>query len=101
HDAPQYPEGRELHGWSHAHPDSTSYSIDLLTPVEQQLEWLLRRKAPYLMTSSSNALALAYAATPEQARELAIEFVFAIAETVLPKQREVIRQRLGAPLGAI
>jgi phenylacetate-CoA ligase len=94
--APQYPQGLDHKCWSLASPDADVHDLDLLTPVDQQLEWLLRKKAPCLMTSPSNAMALAYTATPDQARELAIEIVFAIAETVLPRQRQIVAERLGA-----
>lgn len=98
---PTVPQGLDHKSWSLASPDADVHDLDLLTPIEQQLEWLLSKKAPYLMTSSSNAAALAYAATPEQARELAIELVFAIAETVLPSQREVVADRFGAGIAGI
>jgi phenylacetate-CoA ligase len=98
---PSTPQGLDHKGWSLASPDADVYDLDLLTPIEQRLAWLLSKKAPYLMTSPSNAAALAYLATPEQARELAIELVFGIAETVLPSQREVVADRFGAGIAGI
>jgi phenylacetate-CoA ligase len=98
---PSYPDGVVWGGWSRATPEAVSYGLELKTPVEQQLDWLARRKAPYLQTSPANALALAYAATPEQARDLAIEFIFGIGETVSNHDRDVVRQRLGARLAGI
>jgi phenylacetate-coenzyme A ligase PaaK-like adenylate-forming protein len=100
-DAPQYPEGFDGKGWSYSDQEAAVHDLDLTTPVEQQLEWLSRKKAPYLLTSPSNAMALAHAASPDQARELAIEIVFAVAETVLPRTREVVAERLGARMAAI
>jgi phenylacetate-CoA ligase len=100
-DAPPYPEGRDGKGWSFANPDASTHDLDLLTPAEQQLEWLSRKKARYLLTAPSNATALAYAATPAQARDLGIELVFAIGETVLPHVREIVAERLGARIAAI
>ena len=100
-DAPLYPAGRDGKGWSYAHPDADTHDLDLRTPVEQQLEWLERFKAPYLLTAPSNAMALSYAATPQQARELAIELVFTIGETVLPRAREVVIEKLGARIAAV
>jgi phenylacetate-CoA ligase len=99
-DGPQYPEGLDWKGWSYANPEATAHDLDLTTPVEQQLEWLLRKKAPYLMTTPSNATALAYAATPVH-RALGIEVVFSIAETVLPRMREIVAERLGSRIAAI
>jgi phenylacetate-CoA ligase len=98
---PAWPDGRHRNGWSWASPESDLHELDLMTPVEQQIEWLLRHKAPYWRTSASNALQIAYAATPAQARELGVELIFAIAETVFPRTREIIRERLGARIAAI
>jgi phenylacetate-coenzyme A ligase PaaK-like adenylate-forming protein len=98
---PSGPQGADHKGWSLANPEADVHELDLLTPVEQQLAWLLSKKAPYLMTSSSNVAALAYAATPEQARALAIELVFGIAETVLPRHREIVAERFGAMIAGI
>lgn len=100
-DPPQYPEGRAQKGWSVGHPDAVTYELDLTTPVVQQLEWLLRKKAPYWKTSASNTLALAYAATPEETRALGVKLIFAIAETVLPRTRDIVEEKLGAPIAAI
>ena len=100
-EAPQYPLGRDHKAWSLFSPEADVHDLDLLTPIERQLEWLLRKKAPYLMTTPSNAMALAYAATPEQADALAIERVFGIAETILPRQREIIAERLGTVVAGI
>ena len=46
-------------------------------------------------------MALAYAVTPDQARQLALEFIFVGAETVLPHARELVQERFGARIGAI
>jgi phenylacetate-CoA ligase len=100
-DAPAYPEGRKRNHWSRANPDGGLFELDLTTPPELQIEWLLRKRAPYLMTSSSNAMALAYSATPEQARKLSLEAVFAIAETVLPRARELVAERFGAVMPGV
>jgi phenylacetate-CoA ligase len=100
-EAPRYPEGRDRKGWSGANPEADLHELDLTTPVEQQIEWLLRKKAPYWRTSASNALAIAYAVTPAQARELGVELIFAIAETVFPRTRDVVLERLGARIAAI
>jgi phenylacetate-CoA ligase len=99
--APQHPDGRDGKCWSGASLEAPIHELDLLTPVEQQIEWLLRKKAPYWRTSASNALAIAYAVTPAEARELAVELIFAVAETVLPRTREIVAERLGTQIAAI
>ena len=75
--AAPYPEGRVGSGWSLADPDAPLYELELMTPVEQQLEWLARNRAPYLLTQPSGALAIAHAVTPEQGRALGIEIAYA------------------------
>ncbi len=85
-----------------ARPDSaTSRFLDVRTPVDQQIEWLLREKTAYLVASPSNALSISYAITPDQARTLHLEKVFAFAETVAPGTREIVEEKLGAKLVAM
>jgi phenylacetate-CoA ligase len=98
---PAWPDGRHRNGWSQACPESGLHELDLTTPVDQQIDWLLRQKAPYWRTSASNALQIAYAATPAQAQAFGVELIFAIAETVFPRAREIIWERLGVPIAAI
>lgn len=95
-DVPRYPEGRELRGWCYDHLESRSCELDMFTPVEQQIEWLLRIKPAYLTTPPSNAQALAHAMTPEQAQRLGLVAILLIGETVLPGTREFLAGRLGA-----
>jgi phenylacetate-CoA ligase len=103
HDDPSaaYPEGFVKGGWSAANPEAVSYGLELRTPIAQQLEWLSRRKAPYVQTAPSHASALAYAAVPARARELGIEFIFGIGETVTDQARALVTERLGARLAGI
>jgi phenylacetate-CoA ligase len=98
---PSYPEGAVGDGWSAADQQAVTYSLNLRTPVTQQLEWLARRRAPFLATAPSNALALAFAATPAQSRDLGLEFIFGIGETVTDHARETVAKRLGARLAGI
>jgi phenylacetate-CoA ligase len=98
---PQYPDGETTKAWSWAAPDTDVFGLDMRTPVDNQIEWLLRHKTPYLMTLPSNAMALAYAASRELARELNFEIIFSISETVLPGARELIADKLGAKLVGI
>src|SRR6185437_10864118 len=100
-DAPSYPDGRDYRGWSLADPTTEAHQLDMFTPVGQQIEWLLRKRAPYLTTLPSNALALAFALKPEDVRELSLEAIVAISETVLPRAREIIAERIGAKLLAL
>jgi phenylacetate-CoA ligase len=94
--AAPYPEGRLGSGWSLAAPDAPLYELELMTPVEQQLEWLARNRAPYLLTQPSGALAIAHALTPEQGRALGIEVIVLMGATIPDGTREFIAERLGA-----
>ena len=100
HPIPPWPEGSISSGWSMSDPDTPTYELELTTPVEQQLEWLARRKAPYLRTQPSGALAIAHAVTPQQGRALGIETVLLNGENVPDGAREIIAERLGARAAA-
>ena len=96
---PPYPEGAITKGWSYADPAALFYKLELMTTrSDQQVEWLARKKAPYLATMPSGALGIAHAVTPEQGRALRIEAVILIGETVPEGTRELIAERLGAPI---
>jgi phenylacetate-CoA ligase len=94
-------EGKVETGWSFADPETLMYRLEILTPIERQLEWLTRHKAPYLLTFPSGALALAHAVTPEQGRSLGIEMVFLVGETVPEGAADLIAERLGARAAAV
>jgi phenylacetate-CoA ligase len=72
------------------------FMLHVAVPIQQQLEWLNRVKAPYLLTYPSNAMALAEAVTPESGRKLGIELVLGHAETVPDGVRELVQERFGA-----
>lgn len=97
-DAPRYPDGRTSKGWSGADPDAPTFELDMRTPVDDQIDWLVRHPSPYLVTLPSNAMALAYAASPEIARQLDLKIIFSVSETIIPGAREFIAKRLGAKL---
>lgn len=97
-----YPEGTTTRGgWSRADPSALLHKLRLTTPADQQVEWLARRGAPYLATTPSGALGIAYSVTPEQGRALGIEVVILTGETVPDGARELIAERLGARVAAI
>ena len=94
-------EGKVESGWSFADPDALMYKLEILTPLQTQLEWLTRHKAPYLLTFPSGALALAHAVSPQQGRSLGIEMVFLVGETVPEGTAELIAERLGARIASV
>jgi phenylacetate-CoA ligase len=91
----QYPHGKIGKGWI-AGERAPHYALDVSASMAQQLDWLARTKAPYLLTYPSNAMALAEAVSPEQGRALGIELVICHAETVPDGARELIAERFGA-----
>jgi phenylacetate-CoA ligase len=93
-DGARYPAGRDVRGGAF----SRMHELDMFTSPENQIEWLLRKKVAYLITSPVNAMALAYSMTDAQARELDIKAILAHGETVLPQAREAVRERFKAPL---
>ena len=98
---PPYPDGATRKGWSFADPQAPLYILELKTPVDRQIEWLSRKKAPYLLTPASGALGIAHAVTPESGRALGIEMVISIGETIPDGTREFIAERLGARFAAM
>ena len=98
---PPYPDGATRKGWSFANGDAPLHILELKTPIDQQIEWLSRRKAPYLLTPASGALGIAHAVTPESGRALGIEMVISIGETIPDGTREFIAERLGARLAGM
>ena len=95
--AARYPTGKTSKEWVIGRGGAL-YALDVATPIEQQLEWLSRVRAPYLLTYPSNAYALAEAVSTETGHALGIEAVFGFAETVPDGARELIAERFGAPL---
>ena len=96
---PRDAEGQIERGWSLADPEAFSYKLEILTPIEVQLEWLARHKAPYLLTFPSGVLGLAHAVTPEHGRSLGIEMVFLIGETVPEGTAEFVCRTPGSARG--
>jgi phenylacetate-CoA ligase len=91
----RYPAGKKGRNWI-VGEKGPHFALDVSTPISQQLEWLSRVGAPYLLTYPSNAWALAEAVTSEQGRAMGIEAVFGFAETVPDGARELVAERFGA-----
>jgi phenylacetate-CoA ligase len=89
------PDGNVARGWI-MNGSGAHFLLDVTVPIQQQLEWLERVKAPYLLTYPSNAMALAEAVSHERGRKLGIELVLGHAETVPDGVRELVQERFGA-----
>ncbi|MFZ5692261.1 MAG: phenylacetate--CoA ligase family protein [Pseudomonadota bacterium] len=95
------PDGFHTKGWSQASPNADAFGIDMRIPVDFQIDWLERKKAPYLMTSASHAMAIGYAAGHERTQSLGIQAIFLAAETVQPSARDAIQKMFGARIATI
>ena len=49
-----YPKGRRTASWRAGYPDSEAIDLSISTPVDRQIEWLLRVRPRYLATYPSN-----------------------------------------------
>jgi phenylacetate-CoA ligase len=96
-DSARYPAGKNSKGWVRGQAGG-HFLLDVATSIREQLEWLSRVHAPYLLTYPSNVYALAEAVSPREGRALEIEAVFGFAETVPDGARELVGERFGARL---
>src|SRR5690606_13083321 len=81
------------------HPRSgRAVSLDVSTPLEQQLEWLLRQNAGYLATYGTNAAALIALVAEQGVRLPSLREVGTFAEMLPEGTREACRRVLGVPL---
>lgn len=55
----QYPDGAIYPDWSFGEGDGDYVQLDINTPTEQQIEWLLRRRPKILFTWATNASRIA------------------------------------------
>lgn len=92
-----HPEGRETEGWNLTCPTSRLSSLNVLTPIAEQAEWLVRRKPAYLMTYPSNAAALALR-LEATGRSLPLSGVLTVGEQVTAEQRNAIARVFGCRL---
>ncbi len=95
-----YPHGTTAPNWGRestaVYTTGPSMALNVNTPVDQQVEWLQRSGASYLLTFPSNAERLARHCLAEGARLPDLEQVQFIAEAVRPELRELIREAWGA-----
>jgi len=92
-----YPEGSVSQGWSMRAPEQTHHLLTVLTPLDQQLEWLGRVRPRYLITYPTNLRALADEARRSGAR-LALDAVLTVGELVQDETRALARQVFGSRL---
>ena len=97
-----YPDGVVSPGWGRSSnpvfATGPSVSLNILTPVDHQLLWLVRQNADYLLTHPSNAADLARLCL-EQGIELPdLRQVLTISEILQPAVRDLVREAWDVPV---
>jgi phenylacetate-CoA ligase len=94
-----WPEGAVSASWGYSTEavfrTGPAVGLNILTPVEQQVEWLLRREPDYLVTHPSIAALLAEACLERGVRPRRLRQVITIAERMRPGVREACRAAFG------
>lgn len=95
-----WPEGSISSSWGYSTEavfrTGPSVGLNILTPIEQQVEWLLRRDPDYLVTHPSIAALLAEACLARGVRPSRLRQVITIAERLGPGVRAACREAFGA-----
>ncbi len=98
----EWPEGMEAPSWGQSTDTVLATGpmagLNILTPVAQQVEWLLRRDPDYLITHPTLARQLAEACLERGLRPSRLKGVITIAEALGPGVREACRVAWGAPV---
>lgn len=92
-----YPKGHEVIGWRAGHTDSRAIDLSILTPVEQQLEWLARMKPTYLATYPSNLRELAKHISANKL-DLRFDAIMTFGEMVTDDTRALVQEVFGLPV---
>jgi phenylacetate-CoA ligase len=93
-----FPEGVTQDRWSYPGPRADHYTLDIRTPSEQIVEWLLRRRPDYLLTFPSFMTELAASA---DAAALALKGVVAISEIVTDHCRARTRETFNCEIAQV
>jgi phenylacetate-CoA ligase len=97
-----WPEGMQAPSWGQSTDTVLAtgrmVGLNILTPLEQQVEWLLRRDPDYLITHPTMAGQLAEACLERGLRPARLKGVITIAEALRPGVREACRAAWGAPV---
>ena len=92
-----FPEGSSRKGWSPAHADADVHTLSVRASVEEQIDWLRRRRPAYLQLYPSVAAEIA-AQIGEVGATLGIRKIFTFGETVSDDQRAIVGSSLRADL---
>lgn len=92
------PNGAYGAAWSHHKKSGPLAILDVSTPVQVQLDWLVRQEARYLSTYGTNAAALLTLAEKEKVRLPWLREIGTFAEVLPPGTREAAKRVWGVPL---
>ena len=96
------PNGMSRSGWGAAttpfYPDAPCSLLSIATPIDDQLDWLLRVKPDYLLTYPSNLRALLQRIAARGVRPEGICQVRTMSEALAADLPELCEEVLGAPI---
>jgi phenylacetate-CoA ligase len=97
-----YPDGATFRAWGEAPAilgaSGPAAVLSIATPVSQQLEWLARQHADYLLTYPSNLAELIRLSVERQVALPTLRGVLSISEVLRPELREACRRAWGLPI---
>ena len=95
-----YPDGERLDNWGFSTADifrtGPSISLNITTPVDDQLDWLLREEPDYLLTHPTMLDRLVRRSAETGRRPKRLKQVLTISEILAPGLRELCRTEWGA-----
>lgn len=97
-----YPEGRQAVSWGGnqktALPTGPAAALSIMTPVAQQVEWLARQEADYLLTYPSNLEAMLRHSEERGIRFPKLREVQTVSELLNPSIRALCREVWNVPI---
>ena len=97
-----YPDGKQARSWGGAYggalPTGPGAMLSITTPVANQVEWLARQDANYLITYPSNLEAILRHCQAENIRLPEMREVQTMSELLKPSVRELCQEVWGVPL---
>ena len=97
-----YPDGSVAPGWGRspipAFTTGPCVGLNILTPIDQQVEWLVRQKPDYLLTHPSVAHELARHCLANGIQLAGLREVQTISEILRPATREICRDAWDVPV---
>ena len=97
-----YPDGEHLENWGFSTADifktGPCVSLNITTPVDDQLEWLVREAPDYLLTHPTMLDRLIRRSTETGLRPRKLRQVLTISEVLAPGLRELCRAEWNAPV---